>query len=98
MVMRGFSVTDKKPLAPGTTEAVSILRGLLVTAPEHPGVHHYVIHGFEGSPFAKDAWPSCEKYAVLVPNIPHAVHMPGHIYSQTVAGRCREILRRRRRQ
>ena len=46
-------------------------------------MHHYIIHGFEGAPFAKDAWPSCEKYAQLVPNIPHALHMPGHIYSQT---------------
>ena len=31
----------------------------------------------------KDAWPSCEKYSQLVTNIPHALHMPGHIYSQT---------------
>jgi len=83
MIMRGFSVRDKKPLAPGSTEAVEILRGLLVKAPDHPGVHHYVIHGFEGSSFAKDAWPSCEKYTQLVTNIPHALHMPGHIYSQT---------------
>ncbi len=83
MIMRGFSAKDKKPLAPGTTEAVAILRSLLVKAPEHPGVHHYVIHGFEGSSFAKEAWPSCEKYVQLVPNIPHALHMPGHIYSQT---------------
>ncbi|MGA2136274.1 MAG: hypothetical protein ABSH50_28630 [Bryobacteraceae bacterium] len=83
MIMRGFSVRDKKPLAPGTTEAVAILRSLLVKAPGHPGVHHYVIHGFEGSSFAKDAWPSCEKYTQLVTNIPHALHMPGHIYSQT---------------
>ena len=83
MVMRGFSVADKKPLAPGTMEAVAILRGLLPKAPEHPGVHHYIIHGFEGSSFAKEAWPSCEKYAQLVPDIPHALHMPGHIYSQT---------------
>lgn len=83
MIMRGFSVTDKKPLAPGSTEAVAILRGLLPKAPDHPGVHHYVIHGFEGASFAKDAWPSCERYAQLVPNIPHALHMPGHIYSQT---------------
>jgi tetratricopeptide (TPR) repeat protein len=42
-----------------------------------------VIHGFEGSTFAKDAWHSCKRYAELVPNIPHALHMPGHIYSQT---------------
>jgi tetratricopeptide (TPR) repeat protein len=33
--------------------------------------------------FAKDAWPSCVRYAELVPNIPHALHMPGHIYAQT---------------
>ncbi len=83
MIMRGFTTPDKKPVAPGSTEAVTILRGLLVKAPDHPGVHHYVIHAFEGSTFARDAWPSCEKYAQLVPNIPHALHMPGHIYSQT---------------
>jgi tetratricopeptide (TPR) repeat protein len=83
MIMRGFSLPDKKPNAPGTAEAVAILRALLPRAPDHPGVHHYIIHAFEGSPFAKEAWPSCEKYAQLVPNIPHALHMPGHIYSQT---------------
>jgi tetratricopeptide (TPR) repeat protein len=83
MVMRGFSLPDKKPKGPGSTEAVAILRSLLTKAPEHPGVHHYVIHAFEGATFAKDAWPSCEKYAQLVTNIPHALHMPGHIYSQT---------------
>jgi tetratricopeptide (TPR) repeat protein len=83
MIMRGFSTPDKKPNAPGSTEAVAILRGLLPVAPDHPGVHHYIIHAFEGSTFAKEAWPSCEKYPLLVPNIPHALHMPGHIYSQT---------------
>ena len=83
MIMRGFSLPDKKPNAPGSTEAVAILRSLLPKVPEHPGLHHYIIHGFEGAPFARDAWPSCEKYAQLVPNIPHALHMPGHIYSQT---------------
>ena len=81
-LMRGFQLPDKTPR--GTSmEAVEILRDLLNKAPDHPGVHHYVIHGFEGSTFAKDAWPSCQRYAELVPNIPHALHMPGHIYSQT---------------
>ncbi len=81
-LMRGYTTPDKQPR--GTTmEAVAILRDLLVKAPNHPGVHHYVIHAWEGSSFAKDAWPSCKRYAELVPNIPHALHMPGHIYSQT---------------
>jgi tetratricopeptide (TPR) repeat protein len=83
MIMRGFTLPDKKPKSTTSTEAVTMLRQLLEDAPDHPGVHHYVIHGFEGSDFAKDAWPSCKRYAELVPNIPHALHMPGHIWAQT---------------
>src|SRR4029453_14355945 len=60
-----------------------ILKDLLLKAPGHPGVHHYVIHGFEGSTFAQDAWPSCKRYPELAPNIPPALHKPGHIYAQT---------------
>src|ERR1700691_319147 len=81
-LMRGYELPAHTPRE-GTMEAVGILRALLKEAPQHPGVHHYVIHAWEGSMFAKDAWPSCEKYAQLVTNIPHALHMPGHIYSQT---------------
>jgi tetratricopeptide (TPR) repeat protein len=81
-IMSGYNTPDKTPRA-GSAEAVEILRGLLKTAPEHPGVNHYVIHGWEGSTFASEAWPSCDKYPRLVPDIPHALHMPGHIYAQT---------------
>ncbi|HLK19178.1 MAG TPA: tetratricopeptide repeat protein [Bryobacteraceae bacterium] len=81
-LMRGFDQPSKAPRLT-SMEAVAILRELLVKAPDHPGVHHYVIHGWEGSSFAKDAWPSCKRYAELVTNIPHALHMPGHIYAQT---------------
>jgi tetratricopeptide (TPR) repeat protein len=81
-IMRGFVLPEKTPRG-GSMEAANLLRELLRDAPDHPGVHHYVIHGFEGSTFATDAWPSCKRYAELVPNIPHALHMPGHIYSQT---------------
>jgi tetratricopeptide (TPR) repeat protein len=81
-LMQGFTTPDKQPRE-GSMEAVHILRELLAKAPGHPGVHHYVIHGFEGSTFARDAWPSCKRYPELSPNIPHALHMPGHIYAQT---------------
>jgi hypothetical protein len=81
-LMRGYELPDRTP-RPGTMEAVALLKQLLIDAPDHPGVHHYVIHAWEGSSFAKDAWPSCKRYAELVTNIPHALHMPGHIYAQT---------------
>jgi len=80
--MRGFTLPNHDP-RPGTMEADNMLREMAVKYPDHPGVHHYIIHGFEGATFAKDAWPSCKRYAELVTNIPHALHMPGHIYSQT---------------
>ncbi len=81
-LMRGFTTPDRAP-RPGSMEAVELLRKLVAKAPDHPGVHHYIIHGFEGSTFARDAWPSCRRYPELVTNIPHALHMPGHIWAQT---------------
>jgi tetratricopeptide (TPR) repeat protein len=81
-LMSGFTKPDMQP-RPGTMEAVEILRSLLQQAPDHMGVHHYVIHGWEGSTFAKEAWDSCRRYPQLVFNIPHALHMPGHIWAQT---------------
>jgi len=81
-LMGGFTTPGRQPRE-GSMEAVNLLRELVVEAPEHPGVHHYIIHGFEGSTFARDAWPSCRRYPELVTNIPHALHMPGHIWAQT---------------
>ena len=77
MIMRGFVLPEKKPRYRDIDGSRRDLRQLMQDAPDHPGVHHYVIHGFEGSSFAKDAWPSCKRYAELVTNIPHALHMPG---------------------
>jgi tetratricopeptide (TPR) repeat protein len=80
--MSGFNLPDRTP-RPGSMEAAGLLRALAVKFPDHPGVHHYIIHGFEGATFARDAWPSCRRYPELVTNIPHALHMPGHIWAQT---------------
>ncbi|MSV30032.1 MAG: hypothetical protein EXQ52_14990 [Bryobacterales bacterium] len=81
-LMRGFTTPDKQP-RPGSMEAVEILKDSVAKFPNHAGVHHYIIHGFEGSTFAKDAWTACRRYPELVDNIPHALHMPGHIWAQT---------------
>jgi tetratricopeptide (TPR) repeat protein len=81
-LMSGFTLPDRKPRT-GSMEAAELLRALVVKFPDHPGVHHYIIHGFEGATFARDAWPSCRRYPELVTNIPHALHMPGHIWAQT---------------
>ena len=81
-LMRGYTLPNREPRE-GTMEAVNLLRALVVKFPDHAGVHHYIIHGWEGASFAAEAWPSCERYPQLVTNIPHALHMPGHIWAQT---------------
>lgn len=81
-LMMGFSTPDKTP-RPGSIEAADLLREYVKKFPEHPGIHHYIIHGFEGSTFASEGWPSCRRYPELAANIPHALHMPGHIWAQT---------------
>ena len=65
---------------PDTTEAVRLFRLVLAKEPNHPAAHHYLIHALEASRRPQDAVPSADVYGSLVPNVGHAVHMPGHIY------------------
>ena len=81
-LMSGYSIPDKKP-RPGTEEAVALLQDMLKQPLDHTGIHHYVIHALEGSTHPQDAWASSARYPQLAPEIPHALHMPGHIYVQS---------------
>jgi len=65
---------------PGTREAVSLIHTVLAAHPEHPAAHHYLIHALESGRRPQDAVASADLYGSLVPNVGHAVHMPGHIY------------------
>ncbi len=58
-----------------------VLRQILEKEPDHPGAHHYRIHNWDGVA-PEEAIRSCERYGVVAPNIGHAAHMPGHIYSK----------------
>ena len=70
---------DGTPKA-GTIEALALCRLVLAKEPNHPAAHHYLIHALEASKRPQDAVLSADIYGSLVPNVGHAVHMPGHIY------------------
>lgn len=78
----GYDPVTKEP-RPGTAESLALLKEILAKDSNHIGAHHYVIHGYEGGKEPEAAWASCKRYPELVPNIPHALHMPGHIYAQS---------------
>ena len=58
-----------------------ILQQVLAVDPRHPGAHHYRIHNWDG-PDAELALDSSAQYGSIAPDIGHAHHMPGHIYSK----------------
>jgi hypothetical protein len=78
----GFTPADKEPRA-NTLEAIKLLEEVVARDDSHFGAHHYLIHAYEGSKTPEKAWHANQRYAGLVTNIPHAAHMPGHIYAQS---------------
>ena len=78
----GFDSVTKEPRA-HTMEAIALLEEVVKKDDAHFGAHHYLIHAYEGSKTPEKAWHSNARYAGLVTNIPHALHMPGHIYAQS---------------
>ncbi len=57
-----------------------ILKQVIARDAIHPGAHHYRIHNWDGKD-GKYALDSCAMYGKIAPQIGHAQHMPGHIYS-----------------
>ncbi len=86
----GYEAGSKTPRN-GTDESIALLKEVLRQEPNHVGAHHFLLHAYEDSRQAAQAWISAEIYPKLVPNIPHALHMPGHIYVQT--GRFEDALK-----
>lgn len=62
--------------------AAAILTAVLEEEPAHPGVTHYLIHGFDYPPLAQLAVPAAKRYAAIAPASPHAQHMPSHIFTR----------------
>jgi tetratricopeptide (TPR) repeat protein len=63
-------------------KAGAILEKVLTEQPNHPGVAHYIIHSYDSAPFARRALPAARSYAKIAPSAPHALHMPGHIFTR----------------
>jgi len=59
----------------------AILEKLFDQNPQHPGVTHYLIHTYDFAPLADKGVVSARRYAGIAPAVPHARHMPSHIYS-----------------
>ena len=78
----GFDPVTKEPRE-HTMEAIGLLEEVVTKDDSRFGAHHYLIHAWEGSKTPDKAWHSNARYGGYVVDIPHAAHMPGHIYAQS---------------
>ncbi len=72
---------DDKSLA-NSRRAIEILNRLLEEAPSHPGAAHYLIHAADNPNLAALGLPAARRYAQIAPAVPHALHMPSHIFAR----------------
>ena len=48
----------------------------------HPGVAHYLIHCYDYPALAARGLAAAKAYASIAPWVPHALHMPSHIFTR----------------
>ena len=63
-------------------ESAALLEKLWRQNPNHPGVVHYLIHAYDYPELAERALPAANSYASIAPWVPHALHMPSHIFTR----------------
>jgi hypothetical protein len=63
-------------------QAGAILEPIYARQPDHPGVAHYLIHSYDFPALAERALPVARHYAQIAPHVPHALHMPSHIFTR----------------
>ena len=63
-------------------QAVTRLQTVMAKIPDHPGAQHYKIHAFDFPMLADRALEVCDSYGSIAPDVPHALHMPTHIFTR----------------
>ena len=77
----GYATLDDATLSK-QLEAAAILEKLWKQNPKHPGVVHYLIHCYDYPQFAQRGLAAAQTYDSIAPWVPHALHMPSHIFTR----------------
>src|SRR5262249_17054752 len=63
-------------------QAAQLFEGVYSRHPDHPGVLHYLIHAYDDPEHAQLGLKAARAYAKSAPAVPHALHMPSHIFTR----------------
>jgi tetratricopeptide (TPR) repeat protein len=62
--------------------AAAILEPIFRDHPDHPGAAHYLIHAYDSTELAARGLVAARAYSKIAPFVPHALHMPSHIFTR----------------
>jgi hypothetical protein len=62
--------------------AATLLEQVAAVQTNHPGVVHYLIHAYDTPSLAARGLPEAWCYSQIAPAVPHAQHMPSHIFTR----------------
>src|SRR5450631_114193 len=71
---------DKTPS--NQKRAAEILEPIFRQQPQHPGLAHYPIHACDSAELAPWGLVAARAYSKIAPSVPHALHMPSHIFTR----------------
>lgn len=77
-LLSGVSYNDKNFTK--QKQALQLLQQVMKNEPQHPGVIHYIIHSTDYPGLAQLGLDAARTYARIAPAVPHALHMPSHIF------------------
>jgi hypothetical protein len=81
IALQGTALKTDKTYA-AYKKSAAVLDRIAARHPSHPGVAHYYIHAYDTPELANLALNAARSYAKIAPDVPHALHMPSHIFTR----------------
>ena len=76
------TIEEGSPWSPQQTLAAKLIEQVYADDPDNPGALHYMIHAYDDPVHAADGLKAARAYAKVAPGVPHALHMPSHIFTR----------------
>ena len=76
------TVQEGSPWSPQQELAARLIEEVYAHNPHNPGALHYMIHAYDDPAHAAQGLKAARAYAEAAPAVPHALHMPSHIFAR----------------
>ena len=76
------TIEEGSAWSPQQALAAQLIEQVYANDPENPGALHYMIHAYDDPVHAARGLKAARAYAAAAPAVPHALHMPSHIFTR----------------